>query len=122
MSIHIGAQKDEIAENILLPGDPLRAKYIAKNFLTDVVQYNEVRGMYGYTGVYKGEKISVQGTGMGIPSISIYVTELIQAYECKNLIRIGTLGGMKREVKIRDIVLAMAASHDSIISGGQILA
>ncbi|HJA41532.1 MAG TPA: purine-nucleoside phosphorylase [Firmicutes bacterium] len=113
MSIHIGAQKDEIAENILLPGDPLRAKYIAKNFLTDVVQYNEVRGMYGYTGVYKGEKISVQGTGMGIPSISIYVTELIQAYECKNLIRIGTLGGMKREVKIRDIVLAMAASHDS---------
>lgn len=113
MSIHISAKKGEIAENVLLPGDPLRAKYIAENFLADVVQYNEVRGMYGFTGIYKGKKVSVQGTGMGIPSISIYATELIQEYGCKNLIRIGTLGGMKHEVKIRDVVMAMAASHNS---------
>ena len=88
MSIHIGAKEGDIASTVLLPGDPLRAKYIAENFLTDAICYNEVRGMYGYTGTYKGKIISVQGTGMGIPSISIYVNELITSYKAKNLIRI----------------------------------
>ena len=83
MSVHIGAEKGEIAETVLLPGDPLRAKWIADTFLEDVVCYNEVRGMYGYTGYYNGKKVSVQGTGMGVPSISIYVNELIREYEVK---------------------------------------
>ncbi|GAG64108.1 unnamed protein product [marine sediment metagenome] len=93
MSIHIGAKEGDIASTVLLPGDPLRAKYIAENFLTDVICYNEVRGMYGYTGTYKGKRISVQGTGMGIPSISIYVNELIhtmKAYFVNMRIRRGT--------------------------------
>lgn len=113
MSVHIEAKKGEIAETILLPGDPLRAKYIAKNYLTDVIQYNNVRGMLGYTGTYKGQRISVQGTGMGVPSISIYVNELIREYDVKKLIRVGTCGGMKSDVKIRDIILAQGATHDS---------
>ncbi|MBU5676328.1 purine-nucleoside phosphorylase [Alkaliphilus sp. MSJ-5] len=113
MSIHIGAKKGDIAETILLPGDPLRAKYIAENFLADAVCYNEVRGMYGYTGTYKGKRVSVQGTGMGIPSISIYVNELIQSYDVKNLIRIGTCGSMQEDIKVRDVVLAMSASTNS---------
>lgn len=83
MSVHIGAKQGEIADKILLPGDPLRAKYIAENYLEDAKLYNEVRGMYGYTGTYKGERVSVQGTGMGVPSISIYVNELIQSYDVK---------------------------------------
>lgn len=116
MSTHINAKENQIAESVLLPGDPLRAKFIAENFLTDVICYNEVRGMYGFTGTYKGKKVSVQGTGMGIPSISIYVNELIQFYGVKNLIRVGTCGGYKKEVKIRDIILAMAASTDSSIN------
>ena len=84
---HIGANKGDIAETILLPGDPLRAKYIAETFLEDVVCYNNVRGMLGFTGTYKGKRVSVQGTGMGIPSIGIYAHELIAEYGCKNLIR-----------------------------------
>ena len=112
MSVHINAKKGEIAETILLPGDPLRAKYIAENYLTDVIQYNEVRGMLGYTGTYKGERISVQGTGMGVPSISIYVNELIREYDVKKLVRVGTCGGMKDDVKIRDLILAQGATHD----------
>ena len=80
MSVHINAKKGDIADTILLPGDPLRAKYIAETFLEDVVLYNEVRNMFGYTGTYKGKRISVQGTGMGVPSISIYVTELMTEY------------------------------------------
>jgi len=116
MSIHIGAKEGEIASTILLPGDPLRAKYIAENFLTDVICYNEVRGMYGYTGTYKGKRISVQGTGMGIPSISIYVNELITNYKAKNLIRIGSCGSMQADIKIRDIILAISASTDSHIN------
>ncbi|EEO9619355.1 purine-nucleoside phosphorylase, partial [Listeria monocytogenes] len=91
MSVHIEAKQGEIAETILLPGDPLRAKYIAETFLEDVVLFNQVRGMLGFTGTYKGEKVSVMGTGMGIPSISIYVNELIQSYDVKNLIRVGTM-------------------------------
>jgi purine-nucleoside phosphorylase len=116
MSIHIGAKEGDIASTVLLPGDPLRAKYIAKNFLTDAICYNEVRGMYGYTGTYKGKRISVQGTGMGIPSISIYVNELITNYKAKNLIRIGSCGSMQADIKIRDVILAMSASTDSSIN------
>lgn len=113
MSTHIGAKQDEIAETILLPGDPLRAKYIAENYLEDVSQYNEVRGMLGFTGYYKGKRISVQGTGMGVPSISIYVHELIQEYGVQNLIRVGTCGALKESVNVRDIILAQGASTDS---------
>jgi len=116
MSIHIAAKKGEIAESILLPGDPLRAKHVAETFLQDVICYNEVRGMFGYTGYYKGKRVSVQGTGMGIPSISIYVNELIREYDVKNLIRIGTAGSFQQEVKIKDIVLAMAASTNSAVN------
>ncbi len=113
MSIHINAPEGAIAESILLPGDPLRAKFIADNFLEDVVCYNEVRGMYGFTGTYKGKRISVQGTGMGIPSMSIYSTELIESYGVKNLIRVGTCGGYHERVKIRDLIIAMSTSTDS---------
>ncbi len=116
MSIHIGAKEGEIANTVLLPGDPLRAKYIAENFLSDVKCYNEVRGMYGYTGNYKGKRVSVQGTGMGIPSISIYVNELIESYNVKNLIRIGTCGSMQPDINIRDVILAMSSSTDSAIN------
>ncbi|SDM13383.1 purine-nucleoside phosphorylase [Sediminibacillus halophilus] len=116
MSVHIGAQPGEIADKILLPGDPLRAKYIAENFLEDVHCYNEVRGMYGYTGTYKGEKLSVQGTGMGVPSISIYVNELIQSYDVKKLIRVGTCGAIQEDVKVRDVILASTSTTDSQIN------
>lgn len=116
MSVHIEAKQGEIAETILLPGDPLRAKYIAETFLEDVVLFNQVRGMLGFTGTYKGEKVSVMGTGMGIPSISIYVNELIQSYDVKNLIRVGTMGGIQADVKVRDVVIAQAASTDSQIN------
>ncbi|AZB43201.1 purine-nucleoside phosphorylase [Bacillus sp. FJAT-42376] len=113
MSVHIGAKEGQIAETILLPGDPLRAKYIAETFLENPECYNKVRGMLGYTGTYKGEKISVQGTGMGVPSISIYVNELIQSYNVQQLIRVGTCGAIQRDVKVRDVILAMSASTDS---------
>lgn len=110
---HIGAQVGEIAETVLLPGDPLRAKYIADNFLTDVKQFNAVRNMFGYTGYYKGKRISVMGTGMGCPSMGIYSYELIHFYGCKNLIRIGTAGAMQENVKVRDIVIGMGACTTS---------
>ena len=116
MSIHIAAKKGDIAETILLPGDPLRAKHVAETFLQDVICYNEVRGMFGYTGYYNGKRVSVQGTGMGIPSISIYVNELIREYDVKNLIRIGTAGSFQTSVKIKDVVLAMAASTNSAVN------
>ncbi|MBA7529289.1 Purine nucleoside phosphorylase DeoD-type [subsurface metagenome] len=116
MSIHIGAKEGDIASTVLLPGDPLRAKYIAENFLTGTICYNQVRGMYGYTGTYKGKRISVQGTGMGIPSISIYLNELITSYKAKNLIRIGSCGSMQTDIKIRDVILAMSASTNSHIN------
>lgn len=116
MSTHIGAKKGDIAETVLLPGDPLRAKFIADNFLEDVKCYNEVRGMYGFTGTYKGKRISVQGTGMGVPSISIYSTELISEYGVKNLIRVGTAGSMQEDVKVRDIVIAMSSCTDSSVN------
>ncbi|MDP8204579.1 MAG: purine-nucleoside phosphorylase, partial [Candidatus Tenebribacter mawsonii] len=100
-------------ETILLPGDPLRAKFVAENYLKDAVCYNKVRNIFGYTGTYKGKRISVQGTGMGIPSISIYATELIKDYGVKNLIRIGSCGAIKPEINLRDIILAEGASTDS---------
>ncbi|MFD0768586.1 purine-nucleoside phosphorylase [Bacillus sp. CGMCC 1.60114] len=116
MSVHIGAKEGEIAESILLPGDPLRAKYIAENFLENVTCYNNVRGMLGFTGTYKGKRVSVQGTGMGVPSISIYVNELIQSYGVKNLIRVGTCGAIQKDVKVRDVIIAMTACTDSNIN------
>jgi purine-nucleoside phosphorylase len=113
MSVHIGAKENEIAETILLPGDPLRAKYIAETFLDGAKCYNEVRNMFGFTGTYKGKRISVQGTGMGVPSISIYVTELMQSYNAQTLIRVGTCGAIQKDVKVRDVILAMSSSTDS---------
>ncbi|MBY7143966.1 purine-nucleoside phosphorylase [Virgibacillus sp. NKC19-3] len=113
MSVHIGAKQGEIADKILLPGDPLRAKFIAETFLENVTQYNQVRGMYGYTGTYKGERVSVQGTGMGVPSISIYVNELIQSYDVQKFIRVGTCGAIQKDVKVRDVILAQGSTTDS---------
>lgn len=113
MSVHISAKPGEIAETILLPGDPLRAKWIAETFLENPVCFNEVRGMLGYTGTYNRKQISVMGTGMGVPSISIYAHELINEYKVKNLIRVGSAGSYQKDIKIRDIVLAMAASSNS---------
>lgn len=116
MSIHIEAKKGEISETILLPGDPMRAKWIAETFLKDVKLYNNVRGMLGYTGYYKSKKVSVQGTGMGMPSISIYLNELINEYGVKKLIRVGSAGSYQPYIKIRDIILAMSASTNSSIN------
>lgn len=116
MSIHIGAEKGDIAEMVLLPGDPLRAKFVAETYLENPVCYNEVRGMYGYTGTYQGKRISVQGTGMGQPSHAIYVNELIRDYGCKKLIRIGSCGSYQKDVKLRDVVIAMSASTDSSVN------
>ncbi|WP_339250210.1 purine-nucleoside phosphorylase [Sporosarcina sp. FSL W8-0480] len=116
MSIHINAKKGDIADTILLPGDPLRAKYIAETFLEDVTQYNEVRNMFGYTGTYKGKRISVQGTGMGVPSISIYINELMQEYDVQKLIRVGTCGAIQKDVKVRDVILAQTATTNSPIN------
>ena len=113
MSVHIEAKKGEIAETILLPGDPLRAKWIAETFLDNPVCFNRVRGMLVYTSTYNGKPVSVMGTGMGVPSISIYAHELITEYGVKNLIRVGSSGSYQKHIKIRDIVLAMAASSNS---------
>ena len=115
MSNHLEAKMGDIADTVLLSGDPLRAKYIAETFLENPVCYNTVRNAFGYTGTYKGKRISVQGTGMGIPSISIYTNELISEYGVKTLFRVGTSGGMSPDVHVRDVVLAQAASTDSSI-------
>ena len=113
MSTHINAPEGAIAEAVLLPGDPLRAKFIADNFLEDAKCYNEVRGMYGFTGTYKGKRVSVQGTGMGQPSLSIYVNELFQFYGVQKAIRVGTAGGCNKDIQIRDTLLAVSACTDS---------
>jgi purine-nucleoside phosphorylase len=113
MSIHIGAKQGQIAEAVLLPGDPLRAKFIAETFFEKPEQYSSVRNILGFTGVYKGKRVSVQGTGMGIPSISIYVNELFRDYGVKRAIRIGTAGSIQKDIKIRDMVIAMSACTDS---------
>jgi len=116
MSIHIAAKPGQIADRILLPGDPLRAKFIAENFLEGAERFNEVRNMFGFTGTYQGVRVSVMGTGMGMPSLSIYVNELIRDYGVKKLIRVGTCGAMRKEIKIRDTILAMSASTDSAVN------
>lgn len=116
MSVHIGASNGAIAQRILLPGDPYRAKFIAENFLDDAVCYNKVRGMLGFTGFYKGVPVSVQGTGMGIPSASIYINELISEYGCNQLIRVGTCGAYKKDAKLLDIFLAQGACTTSAIN------
>ena len=115
MSTHIDAPKGAIADVVLLPGDPLRAQYIAEYFLDNAQRYNTVRNAFGFTGTFEGRRVSVQATGMGIPSISIYVNELIQDYGVKTLIRVGTAGGMGENVKVRDVVLAQGSSTDSSI-------
>jgi purine-nucleoside phosphorylase len=113
MSTHIAAQKGQIAETVLLPGDPLRAKFIAENFLENAVCYSQIRNMLGFTGTYQGKKVSVQGTGMGIPSISIYVNELFRDYGVQKALRIGTAGALQPDLKLRDTVLAVSACTDS---------
>ncbi|MDX1341573.1 MAG: purine-nucleoside phosphorylase [Reinekea sp.] len=113
---HIKAEKGDFAETVLMPGDPLRAKHIAETFLTDAVLVNEVRNMYGYTGTYKGKTVSVMGSGMGIPSISIYAKELITEFDVKNIIRVGTCGALKDDIQLRDVIIAMGASTDSNVN------
>lgn len=118
MTIHIGAEKGEIAETVLLPGDPYRAKWAAETFLDDVRQINNVRGMLGFTGNWKGNPVTIQGSGMGMPSLSIYVNELIRDYGARTLIRIGSCGGMQKSVKVRDVILAMTSTTLSTPSRG----
>lgn len=115
-SPHNAANIGDIADRVLLPGDPLRAKYIAETFLDSARMYTDIRNVYGFTGKYKGVPISVQATGMGIPSFSIYVQELLDVYKCKKLIRVGTCGGMSTAVKIRDVLIAQGATTDSSLS------
>jgi purine-nucleoside phosphorylase len=116
MSIHIGATQGQIAPTVLLPGDPLRAKNIAERMLEDVICFNQVRGMLGYTGCYENKRISAMGSGMGMPTLSIYVNELVTEYHVKTLIRVGTCGAFQPYLKVGDIVLAMTASTDSHIN------
>lgn len=113
---HIAAADDDFAEAILLPGDPLRAKYIAESFFDDARQVTSVRNMLGFTGTYRGMPVSVMGTGMGIPSASIYITELIRFYGVRRLVRVGSCGGISTDVGIRDVVLAVGASTDSVVN------
>ena len=113
MSIHINAPQGAIAPAVLLPGDPLRAKFIAENFLENPKCYNEVRGMLGFTGTYKGVPVSVQGTGMGQPSLSIYVNELFDSYGVQKAVRVGTCGGLREDINVRDTIIASAACSES---------
>jgi purine-nucleoside phosphorylase len=110
MTIHIGAEKSDIAETVLMPGDPYRAKWAAETFLQDARLVNEVRGMLGYTGTWNGNPVTIQGSGMGMPSLSIYANELIRDFDAKTLIRIGSCGGMQKSVAVRDVILAMTAT------------
>lgn len=109
MTTHIAAKSGEIADTVLLPGDPLRAKYVAEKYLSNPILYNEIRGALGYTGNYHGKRVSVQATGMGIPSISIYINELIKGYHAKQLIRIGTAGSISPKLHVNDLLLTQAA-------------
>lgn len=113
---HINAPAGAFAQTVLMPGDPLRAKHIADTFLTDVECISTVRNMYGFTGLYQGKKVSVMGSGMGVPSMSIYATELVKFYDVKNIIRIGSCGALPLDVKVRDVVIAMGASTDSAVN------
>lgn len=118
MTIHIGAKPGDIAETVLMPGDPYRAKWAAETFLEAPKLVNQVRGMLGFTGTYKGAPVTIHGSGMGMPSLSIYANELIRDYGAKTLIRIGSCGGMQPYVKLRDIIIAMTASSLSTPSSG----
>ncbi len=113
MTFHIGAKDGEIADTVLLPGDPYRARWAAENFLKDAVLVNEVRGMLGFTGTWKGNRVTIQGSGMGMPSLSIYVNELIKDYGARTLIRIGSCGAMQEDVAVRDVIIAMSATSIS---------
>lgn len=110
---HITAKEGDFARTVLMPGDPLRAKYIAENFLTDAVLVNNVRGVNGYTGMYNGKRVSVMASGMGMPSMGIYSYELFKFYDVDNIIRIGTAGSLQPDLKIRDLAIAMGACTDS---------
>jgi len=116
MSTHIGAEPGQIAPYVLLPGDPLRARWIAETFLEDATCYSEVRGMYGYTGTYRGERVSVQGSGMGLPSLSIYVTELFAEYDVRSVVRVGSCGALTEDLALRDLVIASGACTDSAMN------
>lgn len=118
MSLHIGAEKSQIAETVLMPGDPLRAEWAAHKFLENVECVNRVRGMLGFTGTWRGNRVTIQGSGMGMPSLSIYANELLKDYGAKTLIRIGSCGGMQKSVGIRDVIVAMTASTLSTPSIG----
>lgn len=113
MTPHNEANRGDIKKTVLMPGDPLRAKYIAENFLTDVKQFNAVRNMFGFSGKYKGKELSVMGSGMGIPSIGIYAYELYEKYDVENIIRVGSCGAYNKDLKLFDLVIAMGASSDS---------
>ena len=113
---HISAEKGAFADTVLMPGDPLRARYIAEHFLQDAQQITAVRNMYGYTGFYQNQRVSVMAHGMGIPSCSIYATELITEYGVKNLIRVGSCGAVRDDVKVRDVLIALGASTDSRVN------
>ncbi len=116
MSTHIGAQPGQIAERVLMPGDPLRAKWIAETYLDDATCYSTVRNMFGFTGTFRGVPVSVQGSGMGIPSISIYAHELINDYQVKTLVRVGSCGALAEPLQLRDVIAAIGASTDSAIN------
>lgn len=118
MTVHIGAKPGQIADTVLLPGDPYRAKWAAKTFLDEVELVNEVRGMLGFTGTWRGQRVTIQGSGMGMPSLSIYANELMTEYGAKTLIRIGSCGGMQPHVSIRDVVIAMTATTITSPSSG----
>lgn len=112
-TLHVGAQAGEVAKTVLMPGDPLRAKFIAETYLTDVIQYCSIRNMFGYTGTYKGKRISVQGSGMGMPSMGIYSYELYNVYDVDAIIRVGTAGGVDDALEIGDVCIALSASTNS---------
>ena len=116
MSTHIEARPGQIAPHVLMPGDPYRARWIAETFLENAEQYNDVRGMLGYTGTYKGQPVSVQGSGMGQPSIGIYAHELFAEYDVQSIIRVGSCGALAEQVKVRDVIIGMSASTDSAMN------
>jgi purine-nucleoside phosphorylase len=116
MSTHIGAEPGQIAPTVLMPGDPLRAKWIAETFLDDATCYSQVRGMLGFTGTWKGQPVSVQGSGMGQPSLSIYATELFREYDVRQAVRVGSCGALTENVRIRDVILAQGACTDSAMN------
>lgn len=116
MSFHINAKPDEIAETVLISGDPIRVKHMAHLFLDDAFCFNEIRGMFGYTGFYKGKRVSMLGTGMGIPTTAVFVHELAKNYAVKNVIRVGTMGAMQPDLNIGDLVLAQSVSTDSNVN------